>query len=120
MKIPDVQKVKATLTTDASGDATNTDFGPFRGYLDKIIYTKVDFATGVDFTITEVNSGETIWTQNNQDASIIKRPGDLVQDTAGADTTQYDRMWIEGDISVVVASGGNTKTGTFEIVCIAE
>ena len=119
MKIPDVQMAKRTVTTDSAGDA-DVDIGPFRGFLDQIIYTKTDYATGVDFTITDKQTGDTVWTQVNQDASVIKRPGDLVQDTAGADTTQYDRMFIDGDINVVIANGGDTKSGTFEIHCIAE
>lgn len=119
MKIPDFQRANRTVTVDASGDA-DVDIGPFRGWLERIIYTKDDFANGVDFTITDEDTGRTIWTEANVNSSKTVYSSDLVQDTGGSNTTQYDRIWIKGDVNVVVAQGGNATSGTFEIWCVGE
>jgi predicted polyphosphate/ATP-dependent NAD kinase len=119
MGIPDVQRAKKTIVVSAAG-AANEDIGPFRGFLEEVIYTKVDYANGVDFVITSKRTGESLWAENNVNSSVTKRPAALTHDGDGVATTQYDRIFVEGDVNVVIAAGGVSKSGTFEIVCIAE
>lgn len=109
------------ITTDASGDATGfIDAGV--GYLQAIIYTKTDFAAGVDFTITGEDSGLTLWTQVNVDASVTVQPRAATHSTAGvalvyaAADAVADRIFVAERIKIVVANGGVTKTGTFKAV----
>ena len=118
MQIPDVQKASRTVTVDASGDA-DVDIGPFRGWLDRIIYTKDDYANGVDFVFTEKSTGRTLISKSNVNSSETFYPSDLTDDTAGVDTSQYDRIFVDGDINLVVDEGGNATSGTFEIWCQA-
>lgn len=116
------QVASVTLTTDASGNATGyIDAGV--GYLQAIKYTKVDFADGVDFTITGETSGQTLWAQNDVNASATVYPRAATHTTAGAaalyasgGVAVLDKIFVAERIKVVVASGGNTKTGTFTAV----
>lgn len=110
------QKGSGTVTTDSSGDGS-ASIGPFQGYLEKIIYTKTDFADTVDFTITD-SDGQGLWTESNVTADKIVKPALLVQDDVGANRTSSRRPFIDGSVSVVVAQGGDTKTGTFTVVCV--
>ncbi len=112
-----------TVTTDASGDATA--YSPvLSGRLSQIRYVKTDFADGVDFTITAEGTGETLWTDTNINASETVAPRQAVHDTAGAallyaagGTAQTDKIVLAADrVKIVVAQGGNVKTGTFHIV----
>jgi len=111
------------VTTDASGDAT--EYTPVvRGRIMAIRYVKTDFADTVDFTITSEITGMDIWTEANVTASETVRPHDPVQQsTDGADLT-YDGTYkvpapvviAEERVKIVVAAGGDTKTGTFHVL----
>lgn len=125
--------LKATVVTNSSGDATvyvshpqgaggvsssTSPLPPMRGplSLESITYTKTDYAAGVDFAITEYESGVVLWTGTNVDSSITIYPRAFVSDaaTGTASTSVYDLIRIiNGHIKIVVSSGGNTKTGAF-------
>ena len=104
------------VLTDGSQAATEY-IGPIYGKLDTLVYTKVDFADTVDFTITNELTGETIWTQTNRTASQVVRPRVITQDTAGADSTTLvirEPYFFAGQrIKIVIAAGGAAKTGRF-------
>lgn len=53
---------ESNVTTDASGNATTfaPSAGKCRGLLESIQYEKIDFANGVDVTITDEVSGESL------------------------------------------------------------
>ena len=107
-----VQRV--SVTTDASGDATEYTPAPISGAIYAIEYNKSNFDTGVDFTITAETSGTGVWTESNVDASDIARPTLLVQDQVNVDTTQRDFVRLFNErLKIVVAAGGNAKTGEF-------
>jgi hypothetical protein len=118
------QPYKLTVTTDASGNATayvptDAEGGPIvNGKVISVQYTKIDFADTVDFTITGEDSGEGIWTESNVTASKIVRPTVLVQDQLGVDTaSNRDYVFLANErIKIVIAQGGDTKSGTFRII----
>lgn len=120
------QKVSVQVVTasDGSGEAFTP---PLTGLISQIRYVKdgsAGFTDGVDFTITVEGTGETVWTQTNVNASATKAPRQPVHDTAGADalhagggTALRAPIAIANDrIRFAVASGGDTKRGTFWVV----
>lgn len=116
------QRVSVSVTTDASGDATAYS-ETVNGTLSQARYVKTDFSNGVDFTITSEATGETIWAENDVNASATRAPRQAVHSTAGVAATYdgtrttLDKIALANDrIKIVVASGGNVKTGTFYFV----
>jgi len=111
------------VETDSSGDATVYSGRTFNGKLVAIDYAKTDFADTADFTITSEETGQTLWTQANVTASATKYPLTQACSTAGvAATLDGTRALlvpialVNERISVVVAQGGDTKTGEFSFV----
>jgi hypothetical protein len=111
-----------TALTDASGDATA--YSPYvSGYIHSVQYVKTDYANGVDFTITSETTAQTIWTQSNVDAAAIVAPRQATHSTAGVaalyasgGTGVLDRVALSRErVKVVIAQGGNAKTGAFHI-----
>lgn len=118
------QRLSVAITTDASGDGTGySDHIPY-GLLNQIRYVKTDFADGVDFTITAEATGETLWAESNVNASATRAPRQATHGTDGAAALYAaageavrDKIAIVNDrIKVVVAQGGNAKSGTFHFV----
>lgn len=116
---------EVTVTTAADGSATAyaPSAGKARGHLESIQYEKVDFADGVDFTITDEETGESLWTDTNINASEIVRPRAPTHDQAGAaalyaagGTAVGNRIGIVSRIKIVIAAGGNAKSGIFRFV----
>ena len=117
-----IRKFTVSATTNGSGAATV--YSPYlSGYIMSVQYVKTDFADGVDFTITAEATGENIWTDTNINAAEIVRPRAATHSTAGvaalyagSGTAVNDRIALGRDrVKVVVASGGDTKTGAFVI-----
>lgn len=111
-----------TVTTIADGTATA--YSPvITGKISHIRYLKTDYAAGVDFTITSEATGETIWTQLNVDATVTVAPRMATHSNAGVaalyaagGTAINDMIALANDrVKIVIASGGNVKTGTFHI-----
>lgn len=114
-----IRKFTVSLTTDASGDVTA--YTPYlSGLVQQVIYTKTDFADGVDFTITVEGTGETVWTETNVNAAVAKLPRAATHSTAGvallyaaSGAAVANQIAIGRDrIKCVIAQGGNAKTGT--------
>jgi len=111
------------VETAADGSATVYSGQTFNGRLVAIVYTKDDFTDGVDFTITSEDSGQTLWTESNVNASAIKYPLTAAHSTAGVAVT-YDGTrpilvpiaLTNERISVVIANGGNATSGDFYFV----
>lgn len=109
-----------TVTTASDGSATAYSGKVYNGTLLAIRYAKTDFANGVDFTITSETTGQTLWTQNDVNASSVVYPRTASHTTAGVATT-YDGTrgvlvpvaLVNERIKVQIASGGDTKTGAF-------
>lgn len=111
--------VAATVAADGSG----TFYSPYlTGYVESIQYVKTDYADGVDFTITAEATGETIWTESNVNAAVIKHPRAAAHSTAGvalvyASTDAVtDKVALSRDrVKIAIASGGVSKIGSFTI-----
>ena len=118
-----IRKFTVSVTTAADGSATA--YSPFlSGYLHQIQYVKTDFADGVDFTITAEGTGETLWTESNVNAAVVKAPRQATHSNAGVaelyaagGTAVSDRIALGRDrVKIVIASGGDSKIGAFRIV----
>lgn len=111
-----------SVTTAADGSATA--YSPIvTGRLSQIRYVKTDFDNGVGFTITSEATGETLWTEAAVNASATRAPRQATHSTAGvAATFDGTRAVLEpialaqDRVKIVIASGGNVKTGAFHIV----
>ena len=118
-----IQRFTVPVTTIADGSATAYS-ASFSGKIVHIAYVKTDFAAGVDFTITAENTGETIWTQADVNATATVAPRQAVHSTAGVaalyaagGSAVLDQIALANDrVKIVIAQGGNVKTGTFYIL----
>lgn len=117
-----IRKFTIPLTTNSSGAATA--YSPFlSGFIDSIQYVKTDFADGVDFTITAEATGEAILSLTDQNTATKLRPRAATHSAAGVasvyasgGTAVNDRIALARDrVKVVVAQGGNVKTGTIVV-----
>ena len=110
------------ITVDASGDA-EVYTPALYGHLVSLRYVKDDFANGVDFVCTLETAGETVWSEENVDASATRYPRAATHSTAGAaslyaagGTVVNGMIGIGGDrIKIVVASAGNATSGTIHV-----
>lgn len=107
-----------SVTTASDGSATAYTDGPVWGWVASIGYVKTDFTDGVDFTITGETSAVSLWTDTNINASEIVYPRVLENlNTSGAALTTHTPIVLAGErISIVIASGGSAKVGTFKII----
>lgn len=112
-----------TVTTAADGSATAYS-DVLTGKLSQIRYVKTDFADGSTFTITSEATGETLWGESNVNASATRAPRQATHSTAGAaalyaagGAAVNDKIALANDrVKIVIASGGNVKSGVFHIV----
>ena len=117
------QRDVVSVTTDGSGDATEYS-SVLNGKISQIRYVKTDFADGVDFTLTLEATGESVWAEENVNASATRAPRQATHDVTGvaslyaaAGEPVEDKIVMAQDrVKIVVASGSDTKTGTFHIV----
>lgn len=119
-----VQRYQVDVTTAADGSATAYS-DPVNGLLSQIRYVKDDFADGSTFTITSDETGETLWSETGVNASATRAPRQATHGTDGAaalyaDTGEAvnDMIAVTGRIKIVIASGGNAKSGTFHFVML--
>ncbi len=118
-----IRKYTVPVTTAADGSATAYS-AVLSGYIHSVQYIKTDFADGVDFTITAEDTGQTIWTESDVNAAVTKLPRAGVASTAGvaalyasAGTAVMERVALGRDrVKIVIAQGGNAKSGSFKIV----
>lgn len=118
-----IRRHVVSITTDASGDGTGFTTDVLNGYVTAIRYVKTDYADGVDFTITGNTSGIAVLTGTDVNASTTFAPRHATHDTAGAALlyaaggTAVSAGIPVGDetLKIVVAQGGNAKSGTFHI-----
>lgn len=114
-----------TVSVTTASDGSATAYSPLvTGKISAIHYEKTDFAAGVDFTITAEATGETIWTQSDVDASVTVAPRQATHSTAGVaalyaggGSAVLDKIALANDrVKIVIANGGNAKTGLFSII----
>lgn len=117
-----VERHTVTLVTDAAGAATG--YTPaVMGRVLGIVYTKIDYAAGVDFDVATETTGQTVWDQDDVNASAVVYPRAALQSVAGValtyDATQpvTEAVAVANDrVKIVVANGGDTKSGTFTVI----
>lgn len=116
-----VRRFVLPITTDSGGDATVYTPRVF-GRVISIRYVKTDFADGIDFAVTGEDTATPIWSEESVNASATRHPRAATHSTAGVAAVYAsaapvnDKIAISGErIKVVVADGGDTKTGTLHI-----
>jgi hypothetical protein len=120
------RRLSVTVTTIADGSATAYSDPIDYGVLSQIRYTKAssgNFSDGVGFTVTLEGTGETLWAEATVNVSATRAPRQPIHSTAGVAATydgtraSLDKIAIVNDrIKIVIASGGDTKVGTFHFV----
>jgi hypothetical protein len=118
-----IRRHVVSITTDASGDGTGYTSEPLNGYIAAIRYVKTDYANGVDVTITGNDSGIAVLTGTDVNASATFYPRDATVDIVGAaslyaaagEPVESRIPVADEQLKIVVASGGDTKSGTFHV-----
>ena len=117
------QRHVIAVTTDSGGDATV--FSPVvTGKIQSILYTKDDFDAGVDFTCRVESTSEAVWIETDVNATALRAPRQATHDQSGVASLYAvggepveDYIAVANDrIKFVVASGGDTKSGTFTLI----
>lgn len=107
-------------TTDASGNLTLTTPSGMTGWLEAVEWVDGTLDDGVDATlsVTETPSGvdQTLLTLTNANDDAWSRPRHVVHSETGTALTGTSggdraRPIINGKLKLVIASGGNAKTG---------
>lgn len=121
-----VEVLSKAVTTAADGSATTyTDHIP-HGRLSQIRYVKTDFADGSTITITDEATGATLWAETGVNASAARAPRQPTHGTdgvaslyaAGGAAVRDLIALANTRIKIVIANGGNAKTGTFHFTLI--
>jgi hypothetical protein len=118
-----MRRYRVVVTTAADGSATSYS-ARLAGKIHSIRYVKTDFADGVDFTITAETTGENIWTESNVNATADCYPRAPTHSqarvaalyAAGGSAVLEPIALASDRVKIVIASGGNVKTGTFHIL----
>lgn len=108
-----------SVTTATGGGATG--FTPVvHGMISLIKYTKDDFASTADFTITTEDSGQNLWTEVNVNASQEIYPATEADLPSGTESvlTEVPLYAAHERIKFVIAQGGNTKAGAFAVIIV--
>lgn len=117
-------RFSVSVTTASDGSATVYSPSNVTGIIRLVKYVKTDFADGVDFTITSDVTGQNIWVENDVNAAKSVSPRQATHSTAGVaalyagggSAVLGDVVVADERIKIVIASGGDTKTGTFIFV----
>lgn len=118
-----VRRHTVAVTTAADGSATAYTDTEVNGRVLMIQYVKTDYADTVDFAITGAITGLGLWTEDNITASTVRAPRQATHSQVGAallyaagGTAQTEPVYLAGErVKIVLASGGNAKSGTFYI-----
>lgn len=118
-----IQRHVVTVTTDGAGDGTGYTEYPVYGLVHAVRYVKVDYANGIDATITGESSGIAVLAVTNMDATATYLPRFATVDNvaaaslyAAAGEPVEDRVPVAMErVKIVVAQGGAATSGTFHI-----
>jgi len=114
------ERKTVAVTTDASGNATAySEY--LTGRIAAVVYSKIDFAAGVDFTITLEATGESLWTEADVNASKTVYPvqkGNLGGTGVASTLIELPMHAANDRVKFSIAQGGNAKTGTFILVVV--
>ncbi len=115
------ERHRVSVTTDASGDFTGFT-GVVTGRVVTVKVTNTDLDAGTDITVTGDISAVAVVTLTNTNSGTFA-PRQATHDVAGAASLYAaagepveDYIWVANErVKVVVASGGNVKTGTVDV-----
>jgi hypothetical protein len=110
---------RISVTTAADGSATAYSPPGITGRIHAIVYSKVDFADGVDFTITLEATGESLWTDTNINASETVYPvqkANLGGTGAASTILEVPIIAANDRVKIVIVAGGNAKSGVFSVI----
>ena len=111
-----LEAVSATITTDALGAATVYLGSRLRGRVRAIKYAPGTLDTGADLTITGETTGVPILVKADAGTSTVWFYPSVIPNKNTDGTAFTDAavdIWVVNErIKVVVAQGGNAKTGT--------
>lgn len=114
-----IQEASATLTVDASGDATVYVGTTLRGRVHAIKYVPGTLATGTDLVITGETTGVPILTAANVGTSTVwyypRAVSNKPEDAAAGGFYYEDIQVLNERIKVVVDEGGASKEGTITV-----
>lgn len=113
------QRHRIAVTTAADGSATAYSPAGLVGRIHAIVYEKVDFADGVDFTITLEATGESLWTDTNVNASETVYPvqkANLGGTGAASTILEVPVIAANDRVKIQIAQGGNVKSGVFQVI----
>jgi len=114
-----------TVTTDGTGAATEYTTGPvLKGRVMLIAYTKDDFTNGVDFTITTADTGQSLWVEENVNASKTISPRQATHAIDGTaslyvalgEPVEDHILAVNERLKIVIAQGGSATSGTFVFI----
>lgn len=112
-------------TTDALGDVTITADNKSIGYVEKIVMDYDDGATGADLTFTNedgtvTTSVLTITNAGTSDVTWLPRSLANKSTDGSAFTDVAEKIFVTGQMKVVVAQGGNAKNFRFIVTLTDE
>lgn len=120
-----VNRIDATVVTDASGDASATVIGAATGRLVGVCYDGGLDASAV-ITLKDWKTGATLltYTTGTEGTAVFFRPSVIVVDptgtSIGAASANYPNtsrdIFLTGKVTLTVASGGNVETGVFCLI----
>lgn len=116
--------VRFDIATNGSGAYTGTKTLKRPALLHAAQWVDGDLADGVDAVLkmTQPTPGDvdtTLLTLTDANVDLIYYPRQLLHSNVGANLTAiYDRMLVDGLLTLTVASGGATKTGALWLYLI--
>lgn len=117
-----LQAFDLQYTTASDGSATVVSGRAFNGYVRAVQFT-LGTATTANIALASTDSGQTIWSQSSVIANVMKYPMTQACSTAGvAATLDGTRAMLvpiclyNETVTLTIASGGDTKTGTVSIL----
>jgi hypothetical protein len=121
-----MKRYKVSVTTAADGSATA--YTPrLSGLLYAVHYVPdgtTPYDNTVDMTITSEATGQSLVSRTNVSAAFVANPRVATSDAAGTaalfaagGTAVQDRIALANDrVKIVLAQGGNAKTGVFHVL----
>ncbi len=121
-------RYEIAATTNGSGAFTTTTDETFDGFVVAIYYdapASNEIATGATMTLTCAESGLKVLNYSGSfptaDAELYVRSPNPVTNAGAAITNDAAKQWIpvaNEKLTMTIASGGDTKSGTFNIVIL--
>lgn len=117
-------KRRFTVPAVVASDGSGTFYTPvFSGFVESIRYVKTDYADTVDFAITVESTTESVWSELNVTAAVIKHPRAATHATDGtasvyvaAGSAVLDYVAVGSDrLKFAITNGGTSTTGSFTV-----